>query len=68
MFGGFLGFGINEFVVSEKMMSSEAMFWVEEKEEEREVRERCRERRRDKEAACGLVRYEEFSQDPNTTN
>ncbi len=51
MFGGFLGFGINEFVVSEKMMSSEAMFWVEEKEEEREVRERCRERRRDKEAA-----------------
>ena len=30
---------------------SEAMFRVEEKEEERYVRERCRERRRDKEAA-----------------
>jgi len=47
VFGGFLGFGINEFGVSEKMMSSEAMFRVEEKEEEREVRERCRERRRE---------------------
>ena len=45
-----MGFGVNEFGVSEKMMSSEAMFWVEEKEEEREVRERFRERRRDKEA------------------
>jgi hypothetical protein len=44
VFGGFLGFGINEFGVLEKIMSSEAMFWVEEKEEEREVRERCRER------------------------
>jgi hypothetical protein len=51
VFGGFLGFGINEFGISEKMMSSDAMFWFEEKEEEREVRERCRERRRDKEAA-----------------
>ncbi len=46
-----MGFGIYEFGVSEKMMSSEAMFRVEEKEEEREVRERCRERRTDKEAA-----------------
>ncbi len=44
-----MGFGVNEF--GGKMMSSEAMFWVEEKEEEREVREICRERRRDKEAA-----------------
>ncbi len=44
-----MGFGVNEFGVSEKMMSSEAMFRVE--EEETEVRERCRERRRDKEAA-----------------
>ncbi len=26
MFGGFLGFGVNEFGVSEKMMSSGAMF------------------------------------------
>jgi hypothetical protein len=51
VFGGFLGFGVNELGVLEKMMSSEAMFRVEEKEEEREVRERCRERRRDKEAA-----------------
>jgi hypothetical protein len=51
VFGGFLGFGVNEFGVSEKMMSSEAMFRVEEKEDETEVRERCRERRRDKEAA-----------------
>ncbi len=46
-----MGFGVNKFGVSEKMMSSEAMFSVEEKEEEREVRERYRERRRDKEAA-----------------
>ena len=46
-----MGFGVNELGVSEKMMSSEAMFRVEEKEEEREVRERCKERRRDKEAA-----------------
>ncbi len=46
-----MGFGINEFGVSEKMMSSEAMFRVEEKEEEREVRGRCRERRTNKEAA-----------------
>ncbi len=46
-----MGFGVNEFCVSEKMMSSEAMFLVEEKEEETEVSERCRERRRDKEAA-----------------
>ncbi len=63
-----MGFGVNEFGVLEKMMSSEAMFWVEEKDEEREVRERCRERRRDKEAAQVLMRYEEFSQGPNTTN
>jgi hypothetical protein len=60
VFGGFLGFGINEFGISEKMMSSEAMFRVEEKEEEREVRERYRERRRDKEAASGLVRCSEI--------
>ncbi len=46
-----MGFSVNKFGVSEKMMSSEAMFRVEEKEEERELRERCRERRRDKEAA-----------------
>ncbi len=46
-----MGFGINKFGISEKMMSSEAMFRVEEKEEEREVRERYRERRRDKETA-----------------
>ncbi len=46
-----MGFGINKFGVSEKMMSSEAMFRVEETEEEREVRERCRERRTNKEAA-----------------
>ena len=46
-----MGFGINKFGVSEKMMSSEAMFRDEEKEEEREVRERYRDRRRDKEAA-----------------
>ena len=46
-----MGFGVNELGVLEKMMSSEAMFRVEEKEEEREVRERYRERRRDKEAA-----------------
>ena len=46
-----MGFGVNKFGVLEKMMSWEAMFRVEEKEEEREVRERCRERRRDKDAA-----------------
>ncbi len=46
-----MGFGVNKFGVFKKMMSSEAMFCVEVKEEEREVRERCRERKRDKEAA-----------------
>ncbi len=55
-----MGFGINEFGVSVNMMSSEAMFRVEEKEEERDVRERYRERRRDKEAASGLVRCSEI--------
>jgi hypothetical protein len=36
--------------------------------EGREVWERYRARKREKEAAHVLVRYEEFSQDPNTTN